>query len=577
MLFSHTMRHRGRLPGIGIPLAIVLWTALVFTRALTCDYIHLDDSAYVFNNPDLQRGMSLDGLRWAMTTFHAGMWIPLTWLSLMFDRMLFGDAAWGYHLTNVLMHAVNAVLLYRLLRQMTGWQWRAALAAALFALHPLRVESVVWITERKDVLSMLLGLLAMSSYVSYARAPTWRKHVLTTLFFVLGLMAKPMLVMLPVMFIVLDFWPLRRWSNPTTARHGRWLYDSLREKGLWLAISLLVSGITVRAQTGENYHWDSPMSLRLTSAVVAYVHYLGITLWPRNLAVLYPRPVSWPAWEVGLCLLMLLIITGVCVAGRRRWPWLLAGWLWYLGAMAPMIGIIQSGRQYMADRFTYLPGIGLLLMLVGSLPMGPLSMSASRRAGAVAAVVLIALSLSTVHQIGYWRDAETASRRALAVTPGDWRLHVERARVLIDLGRDTEAVGLLRRAIDLHPRQSIDTIEQLGLACYRLRDEHQALDCFRQVAAAMPNDTQRQLRAGVLARGLGEYQTALTCLRRSVTLAPRSRRAWWELGLTLKAVDRPAEAADALREVLRLQPEDPDATRALAELAATTRPATDNP
>ncbi|MCC6579322.1 MAG: tetratricopeptide repeat protein [Phycisphaeraceae bacterium] len=561
MSFFTTRRSGHRLDGVS--LALLGLTLLVFFRALMCGFISLDDGIYVYDNSHLALGWTPAGLHWALTTFHAGLWIPLTWLSLMLDHMLYGNLAWGYHLTNILLHAVNVVLLDRLLRRITGWQWRAALVAAIFAVHPLRVESVVWVTERKDVLSLLLGLLAMSAYVAYVRDRSWWKYGLTSLLMALSLMAKPMLVTLPALLLVLDFWPLHRWpagwSEAAWRRRGRLVLEKIP----LLALSALACALTVQAQATAKYLESvSGLTLfhRLANAAVAYASYIGMTLWPHRLAVFYPHPMDWPVWKWSLSLVVLLVVTCLAVAARRRWPAMLAGWLWFLGALVPVIGLVQSASQTMADRFTYLPGIGLLLMVVGCLPAHRLDRPQIRRAGVAATVmILIALSACTVHQISYWRDGKTAHRRALDVTPLSWQRCYDHGLRMLREGRDEEAAAMLQLACDRQPTPARQPLETLALTYYRLNRWEASMRCFARLSELLPDDAETQLRTGVLARRLGREAEALPWLQRATMLDPRSVRAWMETGLALEAVRRSDDAAEAFRQVLRLDPRNVEA------------------
>ena len=354
-------------------LGLILLASLVLGHVCGNDFINMDDPHYVTANDQVNGGLTESSLRWAWTTFHAGYWMPLTWLSLQLDASLYwprypvagtssaSAAAWGFHLTNLLLHLANTLLVYWLLLRLTrlgGW---AVLIAALFAVHPLHVESVAWITERKDVLSTFFGLLALLAYLRFQEKPGWVRYLVCTLALALSLMAKPMLVTLPAIMLLLDYWPLGRLGKVSWTR-------LVLEKGPFFGLSLLITAITIFAQqqAGAVSALDKlPLNLRLANAVVSYEGYLVKTFWPQDLTCFYPHPgATLTFFQVLRAGLVMVGITALVVAARRKLPAMLVGWLWFVGTLAPVIGLIQAGEQGMADRFTYVPLIGLFLALV---------------------------------------------------------------------------------------------------------------------------------------------------------------------------------------------------------------------
>ena len=383
-LFSRT----GNRPFV-LGLVLVVATIVLYYPAIHHPFVNYDDDGYVTENVHVQNGLSWDTVEWAFTTYDQANWHPLTWLSHALDCQLFEQNPAGPHATNVLLHALNVALLFWILAQATGFMGRSFMVAALFALHPINVESVVWVAERKNLLSMLLFLLALGAYRWYAREPRPRRYVVVAILFALGLMAKPQIVTLPFVLLLWDYWPLRRMAidgqaavdTPDersalakgrlepVALPQRSFSRLLVEKGPLLALSAISAVITMQAQKrGGGINPDVSLSARLANAIVCYARYLGKAVWPTRLAPMYPHPGNHlPTWEVFTALLLLLVLTALVAAGRRH-RYLPVGWLWFLGTLIPMIGLVQVGRQAMADRYAYLPFIGLFIMICWGVP-----------------------------------------------------------------------------------------------------------------------------------------------------------------------------------------------------------------
>jgi hypothetical protein len=391
------------------------------------DFINLDDPSLVIDNPDIKDGLTVRGIGWAFTTLHGYNWMPLTWLSFELDSQLHGIQPWGYHVTNVLLHTANVLLLFGVLRRFTGALWRSAAVAALFAVHPLRVESVAWVAERKDVLSALFWMLTLAAYGWYAWRPSLRRYALVALTFALGLMAKPMLVTLPFVLLLMDYWPLRRFRAPALQAPGdptgptfstASLARLLLEKAPLLALAVGLSAITLHAQRelvlgSEHYSFGT----RASNALVSYVRYLGMTFWPTDLALYYPHPGdTLPAGAVGGAGLLLAAITAAAVWAAPRRPSLAVGWLWYLGTLVPVAGFVQLSNQGHADRWTYIPLIGIFCLVVWQIA------ALAERWGfrAVAALGLtaavVACALASWVQVHYWSDSITLWTHTLEVT-----------------------------------------------------------------------------------------------------------------------------------------------------------------
>lgn len=437
--------------------ALALLTLTAFLPSLWNGFVNLDDPLYVTNNRVVKNGLTWEGVAWMRTANVANNWHPLTMLSHMLDCELFGVKAAGHHGMSLLIHLANVLLLFEVLRRMTGAPWRSAAAAGLFGVHPLRVESVAWVAERKDVLSALFWILALGAYGRYVRAPSVRRYLLVALAMALGLMAKPMVVTLPFALLLLDVWPLGR-LKLGEAGWARRLGRLTVEKLPLFALSAVASVVTVRFQTTSLVSLEAlPWSLRLANAAVSYVTYLGKTVLPRNLAVFYPIPLTIPSGKALAAAALILILTALAVWKARRAPWFLVGWLWFLGTLVPVIGIVQVGRQAMADRYTYIPSIGLSLAICWGIPAlsGMSAMSASRRwrpALACATVLaLLALTALTWAQVHCWSNSVTLFQHALAVTQDNYVAHVALAKSLAGKGDWTGAAEEFRNALALRP------------------------------------------------------------------------------------------------------------------------------
>ncbi len=396
-----------------ILLAVV--TLAVYFRTLHYDFVMYDDDTFVYENPVIKAGLKASSLVWALG-LHFANWHPLTWFSYLIDSQIFGMHAGGFHFVNILLHAASAVLLFLVLYRMTGHTWRCAVVAAIFAVHPLHVESVAWVAERKDVLSTFLEMLALLFYVRYAEHPTVKRYLLIALAFTLGVMSKPMLVTFPVILLLVDFWPLQRIQWPP-----QWPRDRrpILEKAPLLLISVVASVLTVMAQRAYGTVASlsgTPIATRIENSANAYVAYIKQAFWPVNLAVLYPA--TSPDRDAAILALFLLgLVTIATMIFARKWPYLFMGWFWYLCMLLPVIGFVQVGAQSRADRYMYVPLVGLTVAIVwgvgGWLEAHP---ALRRPMAAVTAVVLVALTVGAWRQVGYWKDSRTLFEHTVAVT-----------------------------------------------------------------------------------------------------------------------------------------------------------------
>ena len=432
-------------PPLLVAALLVIAVVAAFWRVVGSDFVDFDDDKYVTANPHVQHGLDAAALAWACTTMDVSNWHPVTWVSHMLDWQLYGAAPAGHHATSLALHAINTVLLFLFFQRTTGALWRSALVAALFGLHPLHVESVAWVSERKDVLSTWFWLLTLFAYVRYVRAPGVARYGLVALGFGLALAAKPMAVTLPVTLLLLDYWPLGRFDG--SRRRLRWL---ILEKVPLLPLAAGCAVLTLLAQgrAGAVVPLEqSPFALRLGKAAVFYVGYLAKMLWPADLTFFYMPPAAGlRSWQIAVSALILALLTAAAVRARR--PPVLVGWLWYLGALVPVIGLVQVLSYVFADRYTYVPLIGVFVALAWLLPSGG---RAARPAAAAAIAILLALGVRTWVQVGHWRDSEALFTHGLSVDPRNPIAHTNLAIGLTARGHAHEAIEHLQQALSVWP------------------------------------------------------------------------------------------------------------------------------
>jgi tetratricopeptide (TPR) repeat protein len=531
-------------------LLLVIATLALYNPVTHHPFVNFDDDRYVTDNTHVRSGLHWETVKWAFTSFDEANWHPLTWLSHALDWQLFGQNPAGHHYINVLLHALNAVLLFWVLWRATGSSGRSWVVAALFALHPVNVESVAWVAERKTILSMLFLLLALGAYGWYARRPSIGRYTALAALFACGLMAKPMVITLPFLLLLWDYWPLQRAQS--FARLAL-------EKIPLLALSAASAVVTVRAQRAGNAVGsmvEYPLSMRMENAAISYVRYLGKALWPSGLSPQYPYPEGVLKWEaIGASVVLLAITILVCTAGKRR-RYLAVGWFWFLGTMVPMIGLVQVGSQAMADRYAYLPFVGLFILICWGLADWAGEKAAAKIALAVAGcIVLLALSAVTLRQIAYWSDNVTLWAHAVAVTPGSFIAEDNLGGALLTEGREEEAMPHFRAAAALDP---IDPMSGLNLAAYAQRQGH-AQEAVDQYAKVLTMTRDPRLRATALSdmgyalRDLGDSVHAEASFRAAVNLRPRTLRAWLGLGLTEQKSGNYAEAIKDYAQVLAIQ------------------------
>lgn len=581
-------------------LFLVAVTLAFYNPIVHNQFTDFDDSVYILRNSQVQTGLTWDTVKWSFTTFHAGYWHPLTWLSHALDCQFFHLNPAGHHYINLLLHAINAVLLFLLFSRATGLTWPSLFVSALFALHPINVESVAWAAERKNVLSMLFFLLAMLAYDRYARSGRRYFYWSVSVLFALGLMAKPQIVTLPFVLLLWDYWPLQRMRIGPAAESSPLASASqpfsllVWEKLPLFILAIAGSIITVIAQhagAAIRTTQEISVSARLENVLVSYVRYVGKLFWPSQLAPMYPHPGdSLPGWQV-VCAAALLLIVTALVLQRHDRRYLTVGWFWFLGTLIPMIGIVTVGEQAMADRFAYMPCIGLFVAVVWLLTAAASdSRIPSAWLLAAATLVLLALGCLTYRQLGYWRDDETLWRYTLSVTQRNYMAHDNLAIALAKQGRSDEAVVEFRAANALHtypplqvsalatyelraghPQEAIEEWNSvlhaasdpnlqasawsgLGQARLQLQQYDQAAANFQNALRLSPGDGIALVGSGLLAQRQGHFDTAVTQLDRAVKVDPSDVNLLL-LAQALRRSHRAAEANAAVAEAQKISPD----------------------
>lgn len=547
-----------------LSLAGLVW--YVFGQTLRHEFINFDDGDYVFKNPRVARGLSWEGIVWAFTSVYASNWHPLTWISHMLDCQLYGLNPAGHHFTNVIIHATTVVCLFLLLRRMTGSIWRSAFVAAVFAIHPLRVESVAWVAERKDLLSGLFFVLIVAAYVRYVRKAGLGLYLVVMALLALGLMCKPMLVSVPFVLLLLDYWPLRCFEQKG-ATFGKLVIEKMPMAVLGLAACL----VTIVAQQGALQPVERfPFVLRVGNAVVSYAEYLRQTFWPVNLAVFYPWDASRIQWaSVGIALGILVAISLlVFVLRRRGYP--VTGWLWFLLMLGPVIGLVQVGRQSHADRYTYLPQIGVVILVTWTVAdlLGR-KRALQAMAGGLAIAALLPLAWLSHAQAGYWQDSEKLWTRALEITTDNTVAEQNLGQALYAKGDANNALLHLDKALRIEPNDAL-AHGALGAILLRMPGEQkEAVTHLQRSLELYPEQPAVHSTLGVALLEAGNAEESRKHLETAIALAPLDSDAHYNLGNTLLYLMKPKEAVAEYERAFSLNPQDVEALNNLAWVLAT--------
>ncbi len=533
-----------RNPKLLISLFLVATILIVFWQVKDCNFINYDDGPYVLENRNVSSGLSVEGIIWSFTAYQAANWHPLTWISHMADCQLYGLKPAGHHLSNVALHILNTLLLFLLLSRITRALWPSAMVAALFALHPLHVESVAWVAERKDVLSTFFWMTTMWAYVWYVEGPGLRRYLLVLLSYALGLLAKPMLVTLPLVLLLLDWWPLGRLhpmpvpvkktrrASPPPSPPQIWARLFL-EKVPLLALAAFSCGITIQAQKQALISLEKiPFTFRFTNAIFSYVSYLGKTLWPAHLAIFYPYPIADLAWGwVAVACLIVLGGSALAIIEARRRPYLAVGWFWYLGTLVPVIGLVQVGSQAMADRYTYIPLIGLFLLavwgvwdLTAGLPRPKVVLAV------IAGIVLTTCACLTWRQVGYWRNSIRLFEHAINVTDNNSLAYAKLGAAYAKQGQNDKAISLYLKAIDINPNDAA-AYNNLGLI-YAAHDKiDEAISLYLKAIKINPNFADSYDSLALSYAKQGKIDQAINLLQQAITIKKDYADAYYNLGL----------------------------------------------
>ena len=574
-------RANSRVTSLLICIGLVAVTWAVFGQTLAHDFVNFDDHVYVYENPLVVRGLSTEGIIAAFTHTHALNWHPLTTLSHMLDCQLYGLKAGGHHLTNVILHTISVLLLFVVLTRMTGWLWQSGFVAALFAIHPLHVESVAWIAERKDVLSGLFFMLTLAAYARYAQAPSTPRYLLVALFFACGLMSKPMLVTLPFVLLLLDYWPLGRLESQKSQVGGR-LRRLITEKVPMFSLSICSCIVTLFTQRqGPNAIDQLPFLWRLNNTFVSYITYIRQMLWPMRLAVFYPHPNDrLPVLEVTAAIAFLVGVSLLVIYLRRTKPYLVTGWFWYLGMLVPVIGLVQVGEQAHADRYTYLPQIGLYIMIVwivGDLLLKSTSRVGRALVGVAAAIIIVSLSERARGQTSYWKDSETLWRHTLAVTSDNDVAHNNLGFLFLRSGQLDNAISEFQAALDIRSR-STQTHYSLGAALIqnnignafaRKQLWDKAINHLQEAARLRPDYADAYFNLGSVFFQLGRIDQAIAQWRKALAIRPTDEQAHRNIASALRKKGNVKEAIAEYEQALNITPEDTVALNNLAWILAT--------
>ena len=540
---------------------IVFVTILIFWSVSGHDFVYLDDNLYVFENSHVQNGITLDSIAWAFKAIHAGNWHPVTWLSHMLDVSLFGPDPGMHHMTNVFFHLLNVILLYLILKSGTGDGRKSAIVAGLFALHPFHVESVAWISERKDVLSTFFGMLTIWVYLKWVKVPSVSRYIQLVLCFSLGLMSKPMLVTFPLVLLLLDYWPLERLQV-----HGADLdfgqNIKILKRMVWEKIPLfcLAGGsclvtLVAQKQGGAVATLASlPFLSRVVNAAVSYFLYIYKTILPFNLAVFYPHPGVWPWWLIAVSFMALIIISFFAIKTFNRAPYFAVGWLWYMGTLVPVIGLVQVGVQSMADRYTYIPLIGIFIAAVWGIS-GLFSRLLQKKhlVPALVSCVFIIFAILTWKQVAFWKNSIVLFEHTLEVTEGNWLSHNNLGIALKREGRVPEAMEHFKEAVRINPDYA-EAHNNLGIALIGTGKLEEAISHYKEAIQIDPNYTEAHYNLAIAFEKAGRTDLAIKEYRQAIELNRNFAKASNNLGLLYLKQGSIEEAITQYNEALRVEP-----------------------
>jgi Flp pilus assembly protein TadD len=554
-----------------ISLCLIVVTLTVFWQVQQCQFLSFDDDDYVTDNPNVKAGLTFKGVTWAFTTFHASNWHPLTWLSHMLDCELFGLNPRWHHLTNLLFHILNTLLLFLVLKRMTGAPWGSSFVAALFALHPLHVESVAWVAERKDVLSTFFWMLTMWAYIRYVERPGINRYLVVLIFCAMGLMSKPIFVTLPFVLLLLDYWPLGRLPFGQSGDHRLKYYALLKssdsksivfglvlEKIPLFVLVVISSVLTFFAQQkGGTVKTIQlfPFEDRIANALLSYVGYIGKMIWPHHLGILYPYPNEFPFWGIAGAGLLLVGISVLVICAVLRYPYLLVGWLWYLGTLVPVIGLVQVGMQSMADRYTYLPFIGLFIIIAKGIPDILATWSYRKMVLVISAgVLLFIFMIVTRYQIQHWQNNMTLFQHTVNVTSNNFLIHNKLGNLLTQQGKFNEATHHYYEALRINPN-FVESHNNIGNALFRQGKIEEAISHYRKALENTPHYADAHNNLGVALARQGKFQEATIHFSEALRINSDFAEAHNNLGVLLAQQGETQKAKAHFTEAVRIRPD----------------------
>jgi Flp pilus assembly protein TadD len=564
-MLGFTEKHTDRY----ISYLLIFVTSFAFLKVTENLFLLADDPGYIFRNEVVRLGLTWRGFVWAFTDISRANWHPITWLSHMLDVQLFGLNPAGHHLVNLVIHVINTLLLFNFLSLATRSRWRSAFVAAVFAVHPLHVESVAWAAERKDLLCAMFWILSMRAYLRYAENPGWARYTAVAAFFVLGFLSKAMIVTLPFLFLLLDYWPLARCPSsvdPVEINEGkprrfapRPFHILVAEKLPLVAISVGVSAVAYLTQKAGDALSPLPFWIRIENVLISYVIYLWKAFWPNPLAIYYPHHGDigkiLPAWSVAAAALIIASLSVLALAERKRCPWFPVGWFWYLGTLVPVIGIVQIGGQAMADRYMYMPIAGIAIAVAWSFPETHPRLRFRNRFLAIgAATCILAFSVITWHQVGYWRDTETILKHTLSVTSDNWWAERHLGNTYEEIGKPEMAAVHYANALRISPN-SRPVLKEMGRLMVRQGKTDQATRCFRMILQLYPDDIDARLGLSFALELDGKTEEAREAYAAILRTAPDLAEKRYNKGIALIRIGKTVEAIDALQDTVGLKPE----------------------
>ncbi len=532
---------------------LTVFTLAAFWQVTGFDFINFDDDVYVTKNFHLQSGLTLDGLRWAFSSTYADFWHPITLISLMFNYQIHGTTPGGYHLTNLLLHLLSTLLLFWLFNRMTGALWKSAFVAALFAFHPLHVESVAWVAKRKDVLSTFFWMITLCIYVYYTEKPAIKKYLLMLFFFLLALMSKPWVITLPLIMILLDYWPLNRFKLMN--KNSKFIIWQLKEKVPFVIVSFIFSVITYFVH-GQPYHVHFSLISRLQNASISLATYPKKIFWPLDLSVFYPFSDKISPWQVLGSALLLVVITSFVIKMVKGLPYLFVGWFWYIITLLPVLGVIQVNTKALSDNYTYLPLIGIAIMIAWGIPflfyqkyilkkvLFPLSV-----------IILLICAALAWQQCHYWKDSITLYGHALSVTKDKVLVHLNRGIAYAQMGSYQQAIKDFDQAIALKPDDALVYFNR-GITYTQWGKYQFAIKDFNQVIALKPDDASAYFNRGVVYAILKQYQTAILDFKKSIAMKRDYADAYYNSGMVYFQLKEYKNAIENYNRAIRLKPDD---------------------